>query len=206
MAAKKKTVKDLNVDVSNLALKMKQFEEVIKGVSSLNEVNDLDKKLAALDKNEENELRIKNLEMEVTRLNSVVDDLRNTNKEEISNPPKDCKVCNQKFNSRKELNLHRKSEHPKQIKCKFCEETFDETYKLEQHLKKHESKGFKCEHCEKMFHLEWRFNKHLISHSVKTTRKCHYFNNDKICPYEEIGGMFLHEATTTFHFYSKPLI
>ena len=88
--------------------------------------------------------------MEVTRLNSVVDNLRTPNKE-------DCKVCNQKFNSRKELNLHRKSEHPKQIKCKFCEETFDETYKLEQHLKKHESKGFKCEHCEKMFHLEWRF-------------------------------------------------
>ena len=101
MAAKKKTVKDLNVDLSNLSLKMKQFEEVIKGVSSLNEVNDLDKKLAALDKNEENELRIKNLEMEVTRLNSVVDNLRSPNKEEISNPSKDCKVCNLKFNSRK---------------------------------------------------------------------------------------------------------
>ena len=56
MAAKKKTVKDLNVDLSNLSLKMKQFEEVIKGVSSLNEVNDLDKKLAALDKNEESKI------------------------------------------------------------------------------------------------------------------------------------------------------
>ena len=88
--------------------------------------------------------------------------------------------------------------HPKQIKCKFCEETFDETYKLEQHLKKHESKGFRCEHCEKMFHLEWRFNKHIKSHSVKSTRKCHYFNNDKICPYEEIGCMFLHETSVKY--------
>ena len=34
-----------------------------------------------------------------------------------------------------------------------------------------------------------------MSHSIKTTRNCHYFNNCKLCPYEEIGCMFQHRKS-----------
>ena len=46
--------------------------------------------------------------------------------------------------------------------------------------------------CGKRFQLEWRFKKHQASHDLKTLKKCHYFNNAKACPFEEIGCMFLH--------------
>ena len=71
MAGKKKTVKDLNGDVNDLAVKFKQFEEVLKGILKLEGIKDLDKKLAALDRNVDNEKRIKDLEEEVSCLTSV---------------------------------------------------------------------------------------------------------------------------------------
>ena len=106
-----------------------------------------------------------------------------------------CKVCDKRFNSRENLNAHKKSEHPKKINCKYCDDIFDQTYKLEKHLEKHKNKEFKCEQCEKQFHLEWRLKKHQISHELKTMKNCHYFNNEKPCPFEEIGCMFRHEKS-----------
>ena len=196
MAGKKKTVKDLNVDVINLAVRFKNFEEIINGITRLNDFKDIDKKLDALNKNEENEKKIADLVDEVKRLKAVVNDLKDQKREEIVKKVLDCNVCKETFNSRNELNAHRKSKHTKQIKCQFCEETFDENYKLENHLIKHETKGYKCDECEKTFHLEWRFHKHQLSHNSTTIRKCHYFNNDKICPFEEIGCMFMHETSS----------
>jgi hypothetical protein len=43
--------------------------------------------------------------------------------------------------------------------------------------------------------LKWRLSKHQQTHSIKTTKKCHYFNNGKACPYEDIGCMFAHEQS-----------
>ena len=34
-------------------------------------------------------------------------------------------------------------------------------------------------------------------HTNQGTKKCHYFNNAKTCPYEEVGCMFLHESSET---------
>ena len=136
MTGKKKTVKDLNVDVINLAVKFKHFEEIMSEIAVLKEFKDLDKKLEALNRNGENEKKITDLEEEVKRLHSVVNDLKRKEKEEdVPNPEKDCNLCKAKFNSMKELKAHRKSEHTKQIKCKYCDNMFDENYKLENHLK-----------------------------------------------------------------------
>ena len=44
-----------------------------------------------------------------------------------------------------------------------------------------------------MFVLNWRLKKHEELHEINYTRKCHYFNNQKVCPFEEFGCMFLHE-------------
>ena len=102
------------------------------------------------------------------------------------------KVCNRTFESRGNLKTHKKEEHQKKKICKYCEETFEQTYKLEKHLEGHKEKEFECTTCGKIFQLEWRLKKHHASHDLKTLKKCHYFNNGKLCPFEEIGCMFLH--------------
>ena len=59
-------------------------------------------------------------------------------------------------------------------------------------LAEHETTKFKCDHCEKIFVLNWRFKKHQQWHSSQSVKKCHYFNNNKECPYEKLGCMFDH--------------
>ena len=58
-----------------------------------------------------------------------------------------------------------------------------------------EEKKFKCEKCEMTFMLKWRLGKHMSIHKEKESmlKFCHYFNNDKSCPYANIGCMFLHK-------------
>ena len=51
---------------------------------------------------------------------------------------------------------------------------------------------FECKTCGKHFALRWRLNKHLRNHENQNIRKCHYFNNQEKCPFEEIGCMFDH--------------
>ena len=96
------------------------------------------------------------------------------------------------FESKGKLKTHIKKEHRKKKCCKYCDGTFDQTYELEKHLEGHKEKEFECTACGKRFQLEWRLKKHLASHELKTMKKCHYFNNGKACPFEEIGCMFLH--------------
>jgi hypothetical protein len=40
--------------------------------------------------------------------------------------------------------------------------------------------------------LNWRLKKHQQWHSSQSVKKCHYFNNNKECPYEKLGCMFDH--------------
>ena len=41
---------------------------------------------------------------------------------------------------------------------------------------------------------KWRLRKHLNVHD--TDRYCHYFNNQMVCPFEEIGCKFRHEQSS----------
>ena len=84
-----------------------------------------------------------------------------------------------------------------QFKCKDCDKSFSENCELEVHIKtKHPDKTeYGCDICDKKFVLKWRLSKHLQTHSIKTTKKSHYFNNGKVCPYQYIGCMFAHEVS-----------
>ena len=54
------------------------------------------------------------------------------------------------------------------------------------------SEKFQCGKCHKTFVLKWRLSKHQEIHDNLSVKKCHYFNNKKFCPFEEIGCMFEH--------------
>ena len=82
----------------------------------------------------------------------------------------------------------------KSMKCKECNDEFTRNCDLEAHLEGHKrEKEFKCEVCGKGFYLNWRLRRHKEVHQTQSNaRFCHYFNNSKPCPYEDIGCMFIH--------------
>ena len=109
-----------------------------------------------------------------------------------------CKVCKEKFTSTENLKRHIKSEHMKKgIVCSLCEDEFGDKYRLEEHLVKvHQKfKKFECSNCDKKFLLKWRLQKHMNIHSETKKRMCHYFNNEKHCPFEEMGCKFVHKES-----------
>ena len=67
-------------------------------------------------------------------------------------------------------------------------------HELETHLKTHtEVQTFPWDICGKRFVLKWRLKKHISGHYRK--RYCHFFNNGKACPYEDIGCKFQHQVS-----------
>ena len=59
---------------------------------------------------------------------------------------------------------------------------------LEVHLELHKDvEKLKWDTCSKMFHLKWRLLKHQEMHKFSNTKICQYFNNAKMCPYQEVG-------------------
>ena len=135
--------------------------------------------------------RIADLENEVLVLKNKtsIESTKNTSQEIIV-----CTKCDESFKTGKELRRHEKSNHTlPQIKCNFCEKVFHKNCDLESHLNKdHKPQKFECQKCDKMFVLKWRLIKHQKIHDSLNIKKCHYFNNQKPCPFEQIGCMFLH--------------
>ena len=108
----------------------------------------------------------------------------------------ECKQCNVQFENVKNMREHMNSMHSMNLHCNICSEHFSAVWKYEEHMDIHsKEKVHKCEHCGKGFHLQWRMNKHKLMHdsSERKVRKCHYYNNNKTCPFVEIGCKFLHE-------------
>ena len=46
-----------------------------------------------------------------------------------------CNICEENFNSKRDLLLHLKENHPKRVRCKSCDEIFDKNSDLEKHIK-----------------------------------------------------------------------
>ena len=85
-------------------------------------------------------------------------------------------------------------------------ESFDQRWKLEKHMTTHqEADVYICDICSKTFYIEWRLNKHLEIHETTSKKKWHYFNNDKVCPYSDVGCTFLHEFSEECRLKSKSL-
>ena len=90
----------------------------------------------------------------------------------------------------------------KRTKCKMCDTNFHIFSDLENHIKNCHNihKGYKCDKCEKDFVLMWRLKKHMNIHRDKFYLQCHYFNNGKECPFEELGCKFLHTVSRSCKF------
>ena len=107
-----------------------------------------------------------------------------------------CQICDETFTTKQNLKSHMRSTHSDttKIKCKFCDNVFEKNSDLENHIKRnHDSmEKFDCNKCDKKFALKWRLRKHQEIHEKMNIKKCHYYNNQKSCPFELIGCMFEH--------------
>ena len=74
-STKKKTVKELNVDVINLAKEFKDFKDILEGITSLGTVKNLDNKILAMEKNFETQKKIEELENVVKKNTSMIQKL-----------------------------------------------------------------------------------------------------------------------------------
>ena len=153
----------------------KQMKEELKEVKYLKEkVSLLEKRLA------ESEIKTKKFEENPSK--------------NLDKDINQCKKCDKSYDSGKNLKMHLRDMHPITIQCSFCENSFVNNCELEDHIKSchSEIKPFECDQCEKKFVLRWRMEKHRINHTDQNMKKCHYFNNGKVCPFEDIGCMFAH--------------
>ena len=107
----------------------------------------------------------------------------------------DCQKCHKTYVDRGKLRHHIQVEHPKTYSCTKCNVSFKEKHKLEEHIfvQHKESLEYQCDTCGKCFAMKWRFEKHNELHSTTNRKACHYFNNNKPCPYELVGCKFKHE-------------
>ena len=107
----------------------------------------------------------------------------------------ECNKCDSKFHAKENLMYHINTRHPKAVMCKMCDIPFKENHEVELHMElvHKRQRQFKCDKCEMENHLKWRLRKHMAMHEEVEIRKCHYFNNGKVCPFQKVGCKFLHE-------------
>ena len=139
---------------------------------------------------EASEKKVKSLEVEL-----------NTKNEDIEKNVKECFKCKNRYTNESDLKEHIQSMHAKIYGCTVCEKKFVKRFEFEIHMRDHENiQTFVCTFCEKNFVLEWRLRKHEEGHRSESKKFCHYFNNCKFCPYEEIGCKFKHKPSPSCRF------
>ena len=187
------TTKNPKVTLKSLQAEVNISREELKDAKE--ELNDIKKELKYCKE------EIKYLKEEGTAKNPD----RNSRQKGSSEKELKCKICDNSFSSRRSLKMHVLANHPRRIKCKFCDEMFDKNCDLELHIKRnHEStEQFECNQCEKRFVLKWRLSKHQEIHASPSVKKCHYFNNKKVCPFEDLGCMFEHTFSGTCKYGKK---
>ena len=201
MAKKNRTVKELNVDFELLSERVKKLEERA------------DKNNGDVEKSNTESIEnvLKGYDEQIERLNRLLD-VQTPTKENI-NPIEvqrfKCKVCNENLKCKNDLKEHMKEKHPKVYRCKDCEKSFVKSSDLETHVKRFhcDTTLYKCDDCSKTFVLEWRLRKHKDIHEENANRKnCHYYNNMKECPFEDLGCMFMHKMSEECKYGSKCML
>ena len=192
MAKKNKTVKELNLEFELLSERVKVLEEKEcseKLTETNNKVDVLEEAIKVYDE------KIKELD-KILKAGSKNSDSNGT----LMTDKVKCKHCGEHLKSQKFLKEHLKNIHPKNYNCKHCDEIFNSSWELELHLKSHKNvKPQKCNICNKEFYFKWRLEKHLLNDS-QMRKCCHYFNNGKVCPYEQVGCQFQHKNSVQCKF------
>ena len=76
------------------------------------------------------------------------------------------------------------------FKCEYCKKDFDQEWKKSAHAKRHNK--YQCDKCDSCFEYQDILKKHKVVSHENTKLYCHFFNNDKTCPYGDLC-IFLHE-------------
>ena len=187
-----------HIKVENVELRMTNIEdksnkqsvddeiEKLEQISFANKmkIDEIDQKLSVL---EEDQLKLK----KSTKVEYDNPNIVNSEKSDLN-----CLPCEHKFENETHSRTHSTPKNARQFECNECESSFSNSHTLEQHMiivhKK--EKEYRCDTCGADFLLMWRLRKHITLHQ-KESRKCHFYNNDKECPYSLIGCKFLHEES-----------
>ena len=154
-------------------MSLKTLENEFVGLKK--QFNDLHKKVDDLV--EQHNIVIKKYEKQMTKLKKV---------------NFKCRKCGDKFETLKELKDHKESECvDMQLKCNECGKCFEDKKKLDDHTSKAHVK-YDCDECGQEFKFEAILEKHIEAVHRDDVLYCHYFNNDKDCPFDE-ECIYLHE-------------
>jgi len=130
----------------------------------------------------------------IKKYEDLEDELENQSKSKFK-----CSSCSKKFEELTDLQNHKKEEGTCQanFKCEECGKTFRSENQLDIHKKKHIR--FECEDCECEYRYEGLLEKHnqAVHRNVKIF--CHYFNNDKDCPFDD-QCIFAHDEAPACKF------
>ena len=72
-------------------------------------------------------------------------------------------MCEDSFNSVRELNLHHKEDHGV-VKCDECEKAFNTQSSLDKHRYVHKDLPFACDACGNRFPFQSRLDQHMLVH------------------------------------------
>ena len=110
-----------------------------------------------------------------------------------------CSKCGDKFETLKNFQDHKEDCCSNfEYKCEECEKCFKDENKLQNHRDKMHVK-FECDKCEKVFKYEAVLEKHKEAAHEDFPLFCHYYNNDKDCPFDD-ECMYIHEDSENCKF------
>ena len=197
------TIKKVNDALNAMGQKMaKKINELMEDISELREeVNnmkncncdcELNKREVDYDKEIKHiENMYQNNRDKIVEITLKLSNLEKELKKTLTNGVKDHHLSKNasKKNDQPQKNIQEYMYH-----CDECGEKFTDCYSFDIHkVTFHDSEqNYQCNECEIRFFSDWKLKKHMRIHQTISTRKCHYFNNNKQCPFEKFGCKFLH--------------
>ena len=102
-----------------------------------------------------------------------------------SDAVKMCNACGVSMTTTREYKDHMRCHHSEEsLKCNQCEQMFYGEWKLNVHIKTHREYSYQM--CERTFKYEQILVKHMKIAHEDIKLYCHYFNNEKTCPFKRL--------------------